>query len=274
MFGRARYLLMIRVMGRASIRGAVVCMLAWVTACGKISFGEDLTVGPDAGPVRDAAPIPDVPDVGPPPDMGVVDTGEPPVDAGEPECLPVTLPPTPTEWPFGTSRADYEGVFWTWAESQPFKCSSSACHGGDTPPRIPTGAALGDEYRRGINELWPLLSGENAEYTGKLWRHHPNYTGPGGQESPDYEPEQIDFLKNLVHSVWACAAAPALERQDAGPACGAPTAPEEDAGQADSGDEDGGVADAGTSPSDAGTISPCYCEIPDVGPLGTEHCAP
>lgn len=272
-----------RVMRRVSYRGAVVCMLAWVAACGKISFGEDLGPRPDVGVVEpDAGEIPDVPDVGPPPDTGVVDTGEPPVDGGEPECLPVTLPPTPNQWPFGTDRAAYEGVFWTWAESQPFKCSSGACHGGDTLPRIPTGASLGDEYRRGIDELWPYLSDHNTEYSGRLWRHHPSYDGPGGLEMPEYTNDQTDFLKNLVHSVWACAAAPALERQDAGPGCGMGAPPPEpdagvepDAGDEDGGDEDAAQADAGTTePADAGDVPPCYCDIPDVGPLGTEHCAP
>lgn len=257
-------------------------MLALVAACGKISFGEDLVPGPDGGPGLDAEPLPDVPDVGPPVDTGVVDTGIPEdVDAGDAGCRPVTLPPTPTEWPFGTDRAAYEGVFWTWASSQPFACSSGACHGGDELPRIPTGANLGSEYDRGIDELWSYLRDESEPYSGRLWRHHPQYDGPDGHEDPEYTPEQTTFLRELVHSAWACVAAPAIERQDAGPACGMSEPPppvdsgvEPDAGLVD-GDLDAGVPDApapDTGGGGGGAV-PCYCDLPDVGPLSTTYCA-
>lgn len=257
-------------------------MLACTAGCGKISFGEDLVPGLDAGPARDAEVIPDVPDVGEPIDMGVIDTGPEP-DGGEVECLPVTLPPTPTDWPFGTDRAAYEAVFWTWANEQPFKCSSSACHGGSNVPRIPTGADLGNDYRRGISELWTYLNTESGAYSGRLWRHHESYDGPDGREDPAYTTEQTDFLKGLLHSAWACVAAPAIERQDAGPGCGMPAMPpdagpppdtgvDEDAGDAGV-PPDGEVPDAG-APSDAGSAPPCYCDLPDVGPLSTTNCAP
>lgn len=272
-------------MRRTAHVGTVLSMLACVAGCGKISFGDDLVMGPDVGSPEDAGVIMDVPDVGDPIDMGVPEDVGPQPDGGDVECLPVTLPPTPMDWPFGTDRASYEAVFWTWANGQTFSCASGACHGGDTVPRIPTGGDLGNDYRRGINEIWNYLYTENTEYSGRLWRHHVDYDGPDGREDPPYEPGQVDFLKELLHSAWACAAAPAIEAQDAGPACGsgepAPdageppdTGEESDGGDpADAGDTDGEPPEAGP-PADAGMLPPCYCDLPDVGPLSTTNCAP
>lgn len=252
----------------------VVTMVACLTGCGKISFGDDLLPTPDAGPT-DAEPGPDVPPI----DAGVVDvgvdTGVEIPDAGE-DCIPVTVPPMPMDWPFEASRGAYEGLFWTWAEQQEFRCSTSACHGEANPPRIPTVQNLQEQYPRGIEELWDYMRNRSQEPGGRLWRHSPTY--PGGAEIPEYTPEQMQFFRDLVQRAYACEVAPALARQDAGPACGPedPPPPPEDAGvDEDGGGLDGGVVDGGgPGPSDAGARSPCYCDAPDVGPLNTEFCAP
>jgi hypothetical protein len=246
-------------------------MVAWLAGCGKISFGEDRMGGLDAAPGPDVVVIPDAGE----PDTGVIEVPDTGVDggpdAGVPEdCLPVTVPTTfPTDWPFGTSREAYEQVFWSWASMQVSNCSLSACHGGPNPPRIPVGASLGDEYRRAIMELWPYLKDERTEYSGKLWRHHADYAGPGTKEQPYYDAAQITFLKDLVASAWACQVAPALARQDAGPECGPEPAPPDAGADPDAGDA--GVDDAGAP--DGGARSPCYCDVPDVGPLNTANCA-
>lgn len=252
-------------------------MVACLAGCGKVSFGEDMQV-PDGG----VLPV----DTGVPPDTGVIDTGvddpdtgvEPLPDTGVPqECIPVTIPTSyPTDWPFEATRAGYESVFWTWASTQASNCSLSACHGGPNSPRIPTGGNLGDEYDRGIAELWAYMKDERAEYSGRLWRHKQDYDGPDGPEQPYYEPAQIEFLKALVNDAWACHAAPEIARQDAGPECGPPAAPPDSGVEPDAGDADAGVDDAEVdagAPSDAGARPPCYCDTPDVGPFNTDYCA-
>ncbi len=267
--------------------GTMTFMLACVAGCGKISFGVDL-IGPDAGPPSDSGPSPDVPDVPPVVDTGMPDAGpEPDVgmpDGGEPECLPVTLPPTPVDWPFGTDRRGYEAAFWTWANATENNCAMSACHGGDKVPYMPTGADLGAQYRRGINEVWGYLRTEDQQYSGRVWRHHANYDGPDGPAGPTYTPQQVTFLKDLLQAAWACAAAPAIASQDAGPLCGPggvepdSGAPQDagglpDAGPTDASPPDAGPVDAG--PVEAGTSGdPCYCDLPDVGSLNIDNCAP
>ena len=270
------------------------CLL--LTGCGSVSFGEAL--GPsDAGPRLDLGPGVD----GGPVDLGMdagVDADVPPVMDGG--CIEVPIPSEPaSSWPFDRTTGAYSAVFWDAVGSG---CSLSSCHGGGTyPPLVPQAANLDSQVDTAIDELWSRvissgpLDAENP--SGALWKHvrgHPEFA------IPELTVVQRVTLQQLRVAAVDCARASVLESPpDAGPLC---NMAETDAGPPDFGALDAGVgdaspdaalsdaalsdasgadaeADAGAAvdagPPDSGASSGlCYCELPDLGPLNTEHCAP
>ncbi len=254
----------------ARISGLVL-MVTCLVACGKVTFGPELSPSTDAGVAPDDLGVdadvgPDVPDLGPP-DLGI--------DAG---CVPVELPGFPMAWPFGQTASGYRKAFW---EPVGQGCTGGSCHSsGNLPPYIPEEADIDANYQRAIMELWPLaqmagrLSPGNAP-EGRYWVHHPDYAPQ--PISPSFQgavPAQLDGLLMQAHH---CAIDSFYRSPpDAGPICGDKDDPPDmgtgntsDGGDSDSGGPDAGMPEAGMMPP-----GPCACPLPDAGRLSLGNCMP
>ena len=199
--------------------------------CGVVSFGDDAQS--DSGAVSDGpldARVPDPVDVGAI-DAGAVDAGA--VDAGD--CRPIEgWPiPMPQGWPFGSTEESWSAMVFNWADqlgtpAAVSRCTLAACHGGDSPAdaKQPYMGSTAARYAEAIASFYPYVRDESAfvpTYSGKLWKHHENFAGDRGDaRTPTFTEEETAFLMELVRKAFSCAAAPVLEPQDAGPACGTP----------------------------------------------------